>query len=50
VLSKIEGLSNPEIAEVMNLSVSAIESLVFRAKASLQEKLSEKFIEYRKKK
>lgn len=50
VLSKIEGLSNPEIAEVMNLSISAIESLIFRAKASLQQKLSEKFTEYRKKK
>lgn len=50
VLSKIEGLSNLEIAEVMNLSISAIESLIFRAKASLQQKLSEKFTEYRKKK
>lgn len=50
VLSKIEGLSNPEIAEVMELSISAVESLIFRAKASLQEKLSQKFTEYRKKK
>jgi RNA polymerase sigma factor (sigma-70 family) len=50
ILSKIDGLSNPEISAIMQLSVSSIESLVFRAKASLQEKLSKKFEEHRKKK
>jgi RNA polymerase sigma factor (sigma-70 family) len=50
LLSKLDGLSNPEIAEIMQLSISSVESLVFRAKAALQEKLAEKFIHYRKKK
>lgn len=50
LLSKLDGLSNPEIAEIMQLSISSIESLVFRAKASLHEKLGEKFTNYRKKK
>ncbi|MDI9258347.1 RNA polymerase sigma factor [Flavobacterium sedimenticola] len=50
LLSKVEGLPNPEIAAVMEVSISAVESLVFRAKASLQEKLGEKFETYRKKK
>jgi RNA polymerase sigma-70 factor (ECF subfamily) len=42
-------LSNPEIAEIMNLSISSIESLVFRAKTNLKEQISNKFEEYRKK-
>ncbi len=50
LLSKLDGLSNPEIAEIMQLSISSVESLVFRAKVSLQDKLSEKFNNYRKKK
>ena len=50
LLSKLDGLSNPEISEIMQLSVSSVESLVFRAKISLQDKLSEKFNNYRKKK
>lgn len=50
LLSKLDGLSNPEISEIMQLSVSSVESLVFRAKISLQDKLSEKFNHYRKKK
>ncbi len=50
VLSKLDGLSNPEIAEVMELSISAVESLVFRAKSALKEKLSEKFEQYHKNK
>lgn len=49
LLSKLDGLSNPEIAEIMQLSISSVESLVFRAKASLQNKLAEKFTQYRKK-
>ena len=50
ILSKIDGLSNPEIAAVMQLSVSSVESLIFRAKVALKEKLAIKFEEYRKKK
>ena len=50
LLSKLDGLSNPEIAEIMQLSISSVESLIFRGKASLQDKLGEKFIQYRKKK
>lgn len=50
LLSKLDGLSNPEIAEIMQLSISSVESLIFRAKATLQERLAEKFTQYRKKK
>ncbi|WP_264521441.1 RNA polymerase sigma factor [Flavobacterium sp. N1994] len=49
LLSKLDGLSNPEIAEIMQLSISSVESLIFRAKGALQEKLAEKFKNYRKK-
>ncbi len=50
LLSKLDGLSNPEIAQIMQLSVSSVESLIFRAKVALQDKLSEKFNTYHKKK
>lgn len=50
ILSKVDGLSNPEISEVMELSIGAVESLLVRAKKALQEKLGEKFEEYRRKK
>lgn len=50
LLSKVDGLTNPEVSEIMELSISSVESLLFRAKKSLQEKLSTKFQEYRKKK
>jgi RNA polymerase sigma factor (sigma-70 family) len=38
-LSKIDGLSYQEIAEVMQLSMQSIEALLFRAKQNLQKKL-----------
>jgi RNA polymerase sigma-70 factor (ECF subfamily) len=38
-LNKYEDLSYKEISEVMNLSVSSVESLIHRAKISLQKKL-----------
>ncbi len=38
-LSKYEDLGNKEIAEIMNLSVSSVESLIHRAKKNLQKKL-----------
>lgn len=37
ILSKLEDLSYTEISEVMNLSISSIESLLFRAKQNLQK-------------
>jgi len=39
VLHKIEDLSYKEIAEIMGVSLSSIESLIFRAKQNLQKKL-----------
>lgn len=50
MLSKIDGLSNPEISEIMQLSISSVESLIFRAKSTLKEKLASKFETHRKKK
>ncbi|HEY8388371.1 MAG TPA: RNA polymerase sigma factor [Parasegetibacter sp.] len=40
-LHKLEGLSYQEISEVMKLSVSAVESLMHRAKANLRKWLEE---------
>jgi len=39
VLSKIEGYSNAEIAEIMNTTSIAVESLVYRAKKRTSEEL-----------
>jgi RNA polymerase sigma-70 factor (ECF subfamily) len=39
VLHKIDDLSYKEIAEIMNVSLSSVESLIFRAKQNLQKKL-----------
>lgn len=50
LLSKLDGLSNPEISEIMQLSISSVESLIFRGKVSLQYKLSQRFNSYHKKK
>jgi RNA polymerase sigma-70 factor (ECF subfamily) len=50
ILSKVDGLSNTEVSEIMQMSISAVESLVFRAKKELREKLTNKFEEYHKKK
>lgn len=38
-LSQVEGLSNKEVAAVMEQSVSAVESLLHRARKNLQKKL-----------
>lgn len=40
VLRHIEGLSNPEIAEVMDIGVEAVESLTARGKRALTALLS----------
>lgn len=41
VLRRYEQLSYEEIAEILNLSVSAVKSLLFRARTSLREALSD---------
>ena len=46
ILNKYEDLSYKEIAEIMNTSLSAVESLIHRAKINLQKKL---FNYYKKK-
>ncbi len=38
-LSKLENMKYKEISEVMNVSVSSVESLIFRAKKNLQKRL-----------
>ena len=40
ILGKIEQKSQAEIAEIMNLHIKAVESLVHRAKQNLQKKLN----------
>lgn len=47
VLKRFEGLSYQEIAEVLNVSVSAVESLLFRAKQTLKKKLTP-YVQYQK--
>jgi RNA polymerase sigma factor (sigma-70 family) len=47
VLHKIEGLSYQEIGEVLGLSVSSVESLLFRAKKNLQMYLGAFYEEFR---
>ncbi len=42
LLSKEEGMSNPEIAEIMETSISSVESLIFRAKKNLKEIIANK--------
>ncbi len=43
VLSKYEDLPNKEIAEIMKISVSSVESLLFRAKQNLQKNILAEF-------
>lgn len=50
LLSKVEGLSNIEISEIMKTSVSAIESYLFRAKQNLQIIVRKKYPSQHKKK
>ncbi len=46
ILNKYKDLSYKEIAEIMNTSLPAVESLIHRAKINLQKKL---FVHYKKK-
>lgn len=50
ILSKYEELSYKEITEIMNLSISSVESLLQRSKQNLQKKLVVQFSEYSNKK
>lgn len=38
-LSKIDGYSNPEIAEILNTTVESVESLIYRAKKKVSDEL-----------
>jgi RNA polymerase sigma factor (sigma-70 family) len=44
MLNKIEGLSNNEIAEIMNTSFYAVESLLARAKTNLKRELKNYYV------
>ena len=46
VLNKYEDLAYKDIAEIMNLSLASVESLIHRAKLKLQKKLVNHFSEY----
>lgn len=46
ILNKYEDLAYKDIAEIMNLSLSSVESLIHRAKLNLQKKLVNHFSEY----
>jgi RNA polymerase sigma factor (sigma-70 family) len=48
VLSKYDELTYQEIADIMNLSLSSVESLIHRAKMNLQKKLVQYFPEFKK--
>lgn len=48
VLHKIEGMPYKEISEMMNLSLSSVESLMHRARISLQSKLISLYRQYQK--
>ena len=39
ILRHLEGLSNPQIAEVMEIGVEAVESLLARARRTLKQEL-----------
>ena len=46
ILNKYEEMTYKEIAEIMDLSLSSVESLIHRAKLNLQKKLLHYFSEY----
>jgi RNA polymerase sigma-70 factor, ECF subfamily len=46
ILSKLEGYSNQEIADILKTSIPAIESLVHRAKKKLHDKLYAYYAEH----
>ncbi|MBI9072636.1 MAG: RNA polymerase sigma factor [Melioribacteraceae bacterium] len=42
-LSKLEGFNNKEVSKIMEMSLSAVEALMFRAKKNLEKKLRSYF-------
>ncbi len=50
ILSYIEGLPRQQVADIMEISLKAVESLLQRGKANLREKLRKMYPERRKKK
>ncbi|MGL6268876.1 MAG: RNA polymerase sigma factor, partial [Chitinophagaceae bacterium] len=44
-LHKVEGLSYQEVADVMQISVSAIESLIHRARQNLKKMLNNYYLQ-----
>jgi len=49
ILAKLDGLSHTEIGDIMQISIPAVESLIFRAKSKLQLILEKKYSHLRKK-
>jgi len=45
ILHKIEHMSHKEIGEILDLSKSAVESLIFRAKRNLRNQLTNYYYE-----
>ena len=43
ILQKYEDMSYEEISSVMQMSLSSVQSLIFKAKQNLQDKLKEYF-------
>lgn len=46
ILSKYEGFSNKEIVKIMDLSLSSVEALIFRAKKNLKKQLKYYYEKY----
>lgn len=44
-LRDVEGLTNPEVAEILNLSIPNVKSRIYRARLFLRDKLSDYFYE-----
>lgn len=44
LLSRFEGMSNPEIAEIMKISANSIEALIYRANKNLKKILENYYI------
>ncbi len=47
-LRDVEGLSNKEVSEILDLTVPAVKSRVHRARLFLRDRLSDYFYEWRK--
>jgi RNA polymerase sigma-70 factor (ECF subfamily) len=47
-LRDVEGLTNPEVAKVLSLSLTAVKARIHRARLFLRDKLSDYFYEWRK--